>query len=306
MATSSSTDFNLTRDELILGALRLIGKSGRGKTASAADIADASESLELMVKSLQATGVHLWKVQEATLFIEKGTASYAIPGSNITQSYVTTSMKVAGVATDSTIDVNSIIGLTTGDFIGIQLDDGTMQWTTINGAPSGDTVTLTDQLTGAAAISNTVYAYTTKLVRPLKAIAARRINTNDVDIEVISRDEYFTLPTKLSTGEVNQIYYDPQLTTARVYIWPTGNAADDRIQITFMMPIEDFDSSNINSDFPQEWLEALKYGLASRLGPEYGLPLDRQMYLDRIAAGKLMFSSEFDEELSSVYFQAES
>jgi len=305
MATSSSTDFNLTRNELILGALRLIGKSGRGKTASAADIADASESLELMVKSLQATGVHLWKVQEATLFIEKGTASYSIPGSNITQSYVTTSMKVAGVATDSTIDVNSITGLTTGDYIGIQLDDGTMQWTTINGVPSGDTVTLTDQLTGASAISNTVYAYTTKLIRPLKTLSARRIGTNDVDIDVISRDEYFTLPAKTVTGEVNQIHYDPQLVTAKLYIWPTGNQADDRIQITFMMPIEDFDSSNINADFPQEWLEALKYGLASRLGPEYGLPLDRQMYLDRLAAGKLMFASEFDEELSSVYFQAE-
>ena len=46
MTTSNSTSFNLTRDELLLGALRLIGKSGRGKTASSADISDAAEALE--------------------------------------------------------------------------------------------------------------------------------------------------------------------------------------------------------------------------------------------------------------------
>jgi hypothetical protein len=305
MSTSGSTDFNLTRDELLLGALRLVGKSGRGKTPSAADIADAAEAMELMVKSLQATGAHLWKEQDATLFIEKGTAVYSIPSANITQSYVTTSMKVAGVTTDGTIDVNSITGLTSGDYIGIELDDNTMQWTIINGAPAGDTVTLTDALTGAAAISNTVYAYTTKIVRPLKAVMARRINENDVDIDVVSKDEYKRLPTKGATGQVNQVYYDPQLTTGKLYIWPTGSLATDRVEVTFMMPIEDMDSSNVNPDFPQEWLLALKFGIASLLGPEYGIKLDRQMYLDSRASSYMKAAIDFDEEYSSVYFQVE-
>jgi len=305
MATSSSTDYNRTRNEIINGALRLIGKAGRGKTASSADIDDASEALEIMVKAWQGAGVHLWKLKEATLFVNKGTASYSLPGWHCTESYVSTTVKVAGVATDATIDVNSITGLTTGDYIGIELDDGTMQWTTINGAPSGDTVTLTVALTGAAAIGNTVYTYTTQIVRPLKAVDARRIGTNDVQIEIISRDEYFTLPTKTATGEVNQIYYDPQLTTAKLYIWPTGNNPDDRVQITFMMPIEDFDSSNINPDFPQEWLEALKFNLASRLGPEYGIELNRQLYIDARADRMLGEVMMFDEESTSVYFQVE-
>lgn len=305
MSTSNSTNFNLTRDELLIGALRLIGKASRGKTPKAEDIADAAEALELMIKQLQSTGAHLWKNQEATLFVEKGTASYSIPGANITQSYVTTSMKVAGVATDSTIDVDSISDISDVDFIGIELDDGTMQWTTVNGAPSGDTVTITDALTSASAISNTIYAYTTKIVRPLKALDARRQNENDVQIDVISRDEYFTLPTKDSQGQVNQIYYDPQLETGRLYIWPVGSSAIDRVQITFMMPIEDMDSSNINPDFPQEWLLALKFGIASLLGPEYGIALDRQVYIDNRASQFLMAVSEFDEEYSSVYFQVE-
>lgn len=306
MATSNSTDFNLTRDELLLGALRLVGKSGRGKTPSSADIADAAEAMELMVKSLQATGAHLWKERDATLFVEKGTASYSIPSANITESYVTTSMKVAGVTTDGTIDVNSITGLTSGDFIGIQLDNGTMQWTTINGIPAGDTVTLTDNLTDASAISNTVYAYTTKIVRPLKLISARRINENDVDIDVVSKDEYKTLPTKDAAGQVNQVYYDPQLETGKLYIWPTGNLPTDRVETTFMMPIENAGESNDNPDFPQEWLLALKFGIASLLGPEYGIKLDRQTYIDNRASLYMKAAIDFDEEYSSVYFQVES
>lgn len=306
MATSGSTDFNLTRDELLLGALRLVGKSGRGKTPSAADIADAAEAMELMVKSLQATGAHVWKTQDATLFLELGTQKYSLPGANMTLDYVTTAMKVAGVATDLTIDVDSIVGLTNGDFIGIELDDRTMHWTTINGVPAGDTVTITVALPSAAAITNTVYTYTTKIVRPLKALMARRQSVNDVDIDVVSKEEYLRLPVKDSTGEINTVYYDPQLGVGNLYVWPTGSNPDDRLQVTFMMPIEDMDSSNINPDFPQEWLLALKFGIASLLGPEYGIKLDRQMYIDSRASAFMQLVVGFDEEYASVYFAVES
>ena len=305
MSTSNSTDFNLTRDELLTGALRIIGKAGRGKTLSSADLSDAAEALELMIKQLQATGVHIWKELEATLFVEKGTAEYSLPGANCTLDYVTTSMKVAGVATDSTIDVSSITGLTDADFIGIELDDGTMQWTTINGVPSGDTVTLTASLTGATAIFNTIYAYTTKIVRPLKAISVRRQSDNDINIDIVSKEEYLRLPIKDSVGQVNTVFYNPLLETGKLFIWPTGNSATDRVQISFMMPLEDMDSANITPDFPQEWLLALKFGVASLLGPEYGLDLNRQMYIDSRAAAFLQVVRDFDEEYSSVYFAIE-
>jgi len=304
MTTSGSTDFNRTRNELLNGALRLIGKSGRGKTASAADISDADEALELMVKSWQATpGFQLWKLKQATLFVVKGTSSYSFPGANCTHAYVETTMKVAGSATDSTVDVNSITGMTTGDFIGIELDGGTVQWTTINGAPSGDTVTLTTALTGASAADKVVYAYTTKIIRPLRVVDARRKDTSDVPIEVVTRNEYYELPNKSDSGLVNQVYYDPQLTTGALNIWPVGSTVTDKIEIDLMLPIEDFDSSNIDPDFPQEWLRALKWNLASDLGPEYGLDLRRQSYIDKRASKMLEDVSDFDSEGGSVYFE---
>jgi len=306
MTTSNSIDFNPNRDALLKGALRLVGRAGRGKTPSSADMSDAAEAFNLFVKALQGTGAKLWKVQAATLFVTKGMASYSLTGSHCTQSYVSTKMKTAGAASDSTIDVDSITGITSGDYVGVELDDGTMQWTTISGVPTGDTVPLTTSLTSASAVDNTVYTYTTQLLRPLKAIAARRINVNDVDIDVISRDEYFRLPTKTASGQVNQVYYDPQLGTSKLYIWPTGSQPDDRVEIDFMMPIEDLDSSTDTADFPQEWLLAIKFGIASLLGPEKGLKLDRQLYLDSRATAYLENVMGFDEEYASVYFQVES
>jgi hypothetical protein len=44
-----------------------------------------------------------------------------------------------------------VTGVATTYNIGVQLDDGTFQWTTVNGAPSGFTVTLTAVLTDSAA-----------------------------------------------------------------------------------------------------------------------------------------------------------
>ena len=306
MATSSSTDFNVTRNELIDGALRLIGKAGRGKTANAADIADAAQMLEMWVKHIQTkSGIRLWKQEEATLFVEKGTASYSIPGANCTLSYVTTAVKVAAASGASTIDVDSLAGISDADYIGIQLDDGTMQWTTVNGAPSGDTIALAANTTDTVAVDNVVYTYTTQIVRPLKIVDARRVGTSDVPIDVVSREEYYAMPNKTSSGEVNMVYYDPQLTTSTLKIWPTGNTAYDKVELTCMMPIEDFDSSNINPDLPQEWLLTIKFNLAALLGLEYGIDMRRQIYLDNKAYQLLEEVSSFDSEVGSVIFEVD-
>lgn len=51
MATSGSTDFNLQRDDIIKGALRDIGVLRRGQTPPADEIQDASDALNLIIKT---------------------------------------------------------------------------------------------------------------------------------------------------------------------------------------------------------------------------------------------------------------
>ena len=80
--------------------------------------------------------------------------------SYITVSAITT-IATAGSAGDSTITVTSISDMSDIQQISIQLDNGNLQVTTINGTPSGTTVTLTDKLTGSVAVGNYVAVSTT-------------------------------------------------------------------------------------------------------------------------------------------------
>lgn len=69
---------------------------------------------------------------------------------------VDTELSSAASATDTSIEVDDITGFGDGDFIGILLDDGSQHQTTINGAPAGSTINLTDAMPGAAAVNNAV------------------------------------------------------------------------------------------------------------------------------------------------------
>ena len=78
MATSGSTDFTLNRDEIISGALRVLGVLSTGETASPNEITDGSEALNLIIKELQADGIGLWLNLEVTVTLVADTYSYTL------------------------------------------------------------------------------------------------------------------------------------------------------------------------------------------------------------------------------------
>jgi hypothetical protein len=67
-----------------------------------------------------------------------------------------TTLTQAAAQDDIVIHVNSINGIVNGDIIAVDLDSGRQHYTTVNGSPSGDTITLTDALPSAAAIGQMV------------------------------------------------------------------------------------------------------------------------------------------------------
>lgn len=71
-----------------------------------------------------------------------------------------TTIATAGSAGDSTIDVTSISGMSDGQQISIELDGGSSLITTINGSPSGTTITLTSSLNDSVAVGNYVVVST--------------------------------------------------------------------------------------------------------------------------------------------------
>ena len=71
-----------------------------------------------------------------------------------------TTLSANAIATATTLTVTSISGMASGDVLNVLCDDGRVHTTTINGAPSGSTVTLTDAMPAAAASGKGVCAYT--------------------------------------------------------------------------------------------------------------------------------------------------
>lgn len=310
MATSSSIDWTLDRQTLVNGALRLAQGVDWAIEPSAVVGAVANEALNGYLKHLMSRGPHLWRQTEGVLFLTEdeqyydlGTASGGDHATKLSD-FVSTTLSAAAVLGAGTITVASITSLASGDFIGIELADGTRQWTTINGAPAGSTVTLTDVLTGAADSAATVYSYTTKVERPVRITGLRRrVSGNDTPVELVSRQEYFEQANKAAAGKVNIAFYDRQVSLGRLYVWPTADNVEDTLRFTYERTFEDMDVNGDNFDVPGEWLETIRFGLGYRLAIELGRPLERIMFLKGEAEQRERELLGFDQEDASVYVQ---
>jgi hypothetical protein len=121
--------------------------------------------------------------------------------------------------------------------------------------------------------------------KPLKILQAyvHDINSNvDIPMRIITRDLYNRLGNKTTNGSPVQLYYDVQREYGTIFIFPVPSSLESstkNIKIVYQRPFEDFDSSTDEPDFPQEWFEAVKYGLATRLAGEYGIPLEDRKQL---------------------------
>ena len=305
MAISNSIDFSLTRDDIITEALELVGVLGEDEAPSSGQLTSSSRTLNIMVKAWQADDINLFAEQQCYLFLESDIHEYSLSstGDNFTTEYAKTQLASAGSASDSTITVDDDSDIADGDYIGIELDDGTMQWTTVNGAPSSDVVTLTTALTGVCAIDSYVFSYTTKANRPMKVLRAFVRDTGNLDlpIDVINKDEYFELPDKTTDTKVTQISYDPQISAGILRVYGETDDTTDVLVLTIQRTLSDFDSSTDNPDFPQEWYLALSYNLAVNLSPKYGIDGNDFQRLYLMADKFLSIASGYDKGISVIF-----
>lgn len=284
MTTSGSIDFSVSRDDLIKAALQHIVAISEGDTPNSDQLTECALLLNLIVKMRMADGMPLWALKTGYILPTTDVSSINLGGTggHATLSYVETALSAAAASAASTITVDSITGISNSDYIGIELSDNSMQWTTINGAPSGSTITLTTALTGAASNDAQVFTYTTKLQRPLKIIKAYRYDVvNDIRTEIESLSKYDLLALSSVTSESYPYYYayDPQLTDGIFYFYPRFNTGDYILQVTFHRPFEDFDGAADTPDFPQEWYLPIMLELAAIIGPKYGVTLKERLSL---------------------------
>ena len=305
MPTSGSINLSASRDDIITEALEMLGVLAEGTSPSAAQLTSCSRTLNYMMKSWQADGINLFAIQLVYLFLIKNQSSYSLLGTttdHYTASFVETTTSAAASSGASTIVVTSATGISASDKIGVY-QDSTMHWTTVNGAPSGSTITLTAALTADVSSGAVVYAYTSKAKRPMRVLESvvHDVNSNDTPIHVGSREEYFNQSNKGTDSRVNTIYYDPQVETPKLYVWPQTEDERHYLKLYVQRTLDDVDSAVNEVDFPQEWYLPLATNLAVLLGSKYGKSLNALAALSAMADREYNRVMGFDTESVSIF-----
>lgn len=310
MPTSGSVDFSVSRDNILYDALMMAGAMGPEDTPAASWVTHAARQLNKVVKALGSRGPSLWakKVGYILPVSDTNTVLLGPSGGHATLSYDHTLVAVAAVETDTTIEVEDAAAFSASDYIGVEMDDGTMHWTTINGAPAGDVITLTAALTQDVPVGAHVYGYTTKLQRPLRIMDAFLHNITqetDLYVDIMAKLDFDLLGAKTEEGVVDQLTYEPLLDNGVAYFAPRFEDGERVLQIIFQRPFEDFDSSSDTPDFPQEWYDYLTIATAVRLSPTYGLPVQDRQALKQDAKEALDLVSGNEPEEGSLRIRPE-
>jgi hypothetical protein len=290
VSTSGTVTYSVTEEDIIKDALIEIGYLDASETPSASDIATARRKLNMLVKQWTgqldfAPGLKMWTRRRAYLFLQDGQSSYSLgpSGDHATETYVQTTISEGAPPTWPSVDVVSFEGMTTGDFIGVVLDDGTVHWTTISGAP-GATITLTDSLPAVGASrGNAVFTYTTKMRRPfqLDTVVRRDISGNDSVVDSkMTIQEYEAIYSKTGEGSPSRLYFEAQRTNAKVYLDCAPEDCSEVLRMVYLSYIEDFSDQTDDAEFPAEWFRALSLQLASDCCRPFGRSVPKDLKED--------------------------
>lgn len=317
MALSSSTDFALTRDDIIKLSYQHIGALEEGGTPNTNQYTEGSLLLNMLIKNWQQDGMQLWMRNYGYILpvTDVSKVTLGAEGSYGVTNYTHTTTSASTTAGAFTVTLTSVTGVATTYNIGIEQSDGSMFWTTVNGAPAGFVVTLTDAPTEDVDTDAHVYVYPTAnlLTNPWEILEAftRRVD-DDVDspMDNLTEQEYNLLGNKTEASTPLQWFWDKRLgysTTgypgnSDFYIWPRFNGGDTILVIRYTKRYDDLDVTSNNPEFPQNWFLPLMLGLAWLIAPKHGIPLkERQMLLQEATIYK-MDALNADQEHGSLYF----
>lgn len=330
MATSGSYSFAVTRNDIIRDAYLLIKAVDALATIPSVMMTDGVRRLDAMLDRWRKTGVHVWKLEEITLFPDPNQRRYNLSLSspdNVAFAYYQTTLATAAAAGATTVNVAAASNLragdplgviSVGDQFGVMLDSGTISWGVVSGV-SGTSVTFAPGLGGTTAIGRQAWNYhsttTCAVPRPVgigrgNGSVRRHDFTSLIDTPIgpcLSRLDYDALPNKdqaLGSTAVTQAYYDLQLSAGFLSLWQVPAAPIlNLIKLTAQIPIQDFVNSTDNPDLPNEWVDAITYNLALVMAPQFDVPESDFQRILLMATGFMMDAATEDREGESIFFQ---
>lgn len=310
MARSGVYTFNRTAGQIVTAAARKLGIVAEGENLSNAAMTSGLEDLNLLLKSFPLKGIDLWRYEEMVVFLNTTSSKYMIGASGDRASFNSykTEIAVAASTGASTITVDSDDNITNGDVIGIELDSGSIQWTTVNGVPSANVVTLTATLTGAVSVDNHVYNYTTIAQRPERVYNGRVINASDAEITIdsMSLSDYQESAVKSTTSFPTGYCYVPTIDNGTLYVSGITNSVKNRLAFSVQRQLQDITSISDNLDIPQSHLKAVIFNLAVDMAFDYNMVDVNSAQFQAIEAKANQYLEEaedFDIENTPIKFE---
>lgn len=148
------------------------------------------------------------------------------------------------------------------------------------------------------------YTFTTPF--PLKIVEAyiSLSSTSKQNVNPTAQYDFNLLPNG-SSGIPTQFTYLPNINYGAFSVWPVpdATAAAGTFTIWYYAPFDTFVSASDTPYFPREWNNALVYGLAALLAPEWGVPLNDRGMIDKAAEKHLQIALDYGAENSSLFFQ---
>jgi hypothetical protein len=314
MTTSGTFNFLSNRDQTIRLAMLFIGKLDEIETPTAQDITDCTLILNMLIKQLMGktdylVGLKIWKRKWGYLFLSNSTNKYTVGPNGIgwTNTFVrplTTAISLSG---SNQITVDSATGIAANYNIGILLDTGALQWTTVQ-LVAGTTITLNANLTAQASSGTQVYCFQTAAQQPLsiETVVLRDQFNEDIPLRILRTvQDYANLPSKTDVQNISDptaIYYEFQLTDSNLYT-DCGAANDLRkyLVISYQEPVQDITNPTDNFEYPQEFMLPFAWLLAKQIAPMYNMPWTPVM--DANLTQAIMVAGHKDAEVSTMYFQ---
>src|ERR1022692_329347 len=307
MTTSGTTTFTVTRDDLIAASLRKLQVYGSGVAIPSQDITDCAFALNMWVKAIAKKGLLIWCVSDLVLPTVAGIATYPI-GETAAYLYSFAITNVGSGGTPGTYALTITGGGGSGATGTYTIAaNGTLGSIIItaggNSFTSAPALSFSSgSLVGAAATAVIVGLTTPRPMRITDAYLKDQYG-NSTTLIIESRSDYNSQGSKTTQGTPNQLFYDPQLANGIVTMLSVPSDSLSSLILTSQRQAMDFNLATDNPDFPQEFYQAIVYGLADVISLDYEVKASVRQEIKLEAARFLADSVNFEQEQTSVRFQ---
>lgn len=313
---TSSFGLSFTRNDLIKAALRALGVIGQTQNPTPEDYNFCSEALNLMLKAWVNKGATLWKIQEVAVPMVEGIPVYPIgPTAGYLNSAAVTITDGGSGGSNGVYALGiSDAGGGTGATGTYTISGGTITAVTITSAGSAYVSPVLSFPSGGISgqdITITPTGLTTSRVQKVldQGNFIRNNQTSyDQPIFMLSRNDYNRLGNKSTNGTVpSQFWFDPAFTVGNdngnlyVYTVP-GPGIDHTMHLMGQIIINDTTGVSDLFDFPQEFLNPLKWGLAWEMCVEYGCDQTTEQRVEKRFRQYEAEAFAFSVEESSTFF----